>query len=139
MPELWQLFNNEQFYCKLNKKSFPMKTTYENEEYFVCDTVEDMTVKLLNYRKAVLLSNFSVFNGQHNEVFKIVRDHYGADSKELFDSSQPKLFCGSCGAPFTQVFLLKLIKPNSKISGVPDKLECCPKCSSQKLTVIYKF
>jgi hypothetical protein len=116
-----------------------MKTTYENEEYFVCNAVEDMTVKLLNYRKAVLVSNFSNYNLQYTEICKIVRDHYGADSKEFFDSSQPKLFCGSCGAPFTQVFLLKLINPDYKISGVPDKIENCPKCSSQKLTVLYKL
>jgi hypothetical protein len=116
-----------------------MKTTYENEEYFVCESVEDMTVKLLNYRKAFLVSNFSVFNTQHNEICKTVRDHFGSDSKEFFDSSQPKLFCGSCGTPFTQVFLLKLLNPDIKISGVPGKIENCPKCTAQKLTALYKL
>jgi hypothetical protein len=116
-----------------------MKTTYENEEYFVCESVEDLTVKLLNYRKAILVSNYSFFKVQHTEIFKIVGDHFGSDSNEFYNSSKPKLFCGSCGTPFTQIFLLKLITPEYQVTGIPDKIENCPKCRSQKLTVLFKL
>jgi len=113
-----------------------MKTIYENEEYFVCELLEEFTVKLLNYRKAILLSNLNLFKSQFVEVFKIVNDHFGSDSEELRKSSNPRMFCGSCGVAFTQGFLLRLTVYDNKNNP---KIEGCPKCGSQKLSVIYKL
>jgi hypothetical protein len=116
-----------------------MKTTYENEEYFVCESIEEFTIKLLNYRKAVLVSNINSFKSQFSEIFKIVNDHFGSDSEELKKTFTPILFCGSCGVAFTQAFLYKLTMHEYAKGGIQNKIEGCPKCGSQKLTVLYKI
>jgi hypothetical protein len=116
-----------------------MKTIYENEEYFVCESLEELTGKLLNYRKAVLVSDLNTFKSQYAEIFKVIGNRFGSESEELKKVFSPKIFCGSCGVAFSQAFLLKITMPEHQISGISKNIEGCPKCGSQRLTIIYKF
>jgi hypothetical protein len=115
-----------------------MKTIYENEEYFVCESLEELAGKLLNYKKAALVTNMELFKSQFYEISKVVNDHFGSDSEELRKSFTPLLFCGNCGVAFTQTLLRILTMPYNRISGA-QKVDGCPKCGSQKLSVIYKL
>jgi hypothetical protein len=113
-----------------------MKTNYENEEFFVCESLDEFSGKLLDYKKAILLSNLELFKSQVTKIFKIINDQFGPDSEELRKSSNPRLFCGNCGVAYTQAFLLRLTLYDNENNP---KIEGCPKCGSKKLSVIYKL
>ncbi len=107
---------------------------YEGVDYFVFDGVSDFAGEIQRSKKGILKTTFDGLKKDIPEIFQLLSNKFGADSREAHAVTEAKLFCGKCGAPFRSTTLTLVLVPYQSTRDFEGK---CPKCSSTE--VIYLF
>jgi hypothetical protein len=134
MPRLTHL--NAKGKVTMNANGALRQVQYEGVDYSLFDDVKCFCQEIEKSKKGILKTNFTELPKHIQEIFGFVTKIFGPNANETKAVLGKNLYCGACGASFTDAMLVRLIAPYRH--GVEVTKEC-PKCHSTELLYLYRL